>query len=150
MIASLLLAAAFAAAPASPALEVKTLDGKAWSLASKRGHWVLVNFWATWCAPCIKEMPDLDALDRARDDLDVIGLAYEEIEPADLEAFLAKHVVSYPIAILDVYDPPEDFETPRGLPMTYLIAPQGEVAKQFVGPVTSKEIEAAIAAHGAK
>ena len=48
-----------------------------------------------------------------------------------------------------MYDPPKDFETPRGLPMTYLIAPDGVVAKQFVGPVTSKDIETAIAAHQA-
>ena len=148
MIAKLLFAAALAAAPATPSLDVKTLDGAEWSLADKRGRWVLVNFWATWCAPCIKEMPDLDALDLAREDLDVVGLAYEEIEPADLQAFLKKHPVKYPIAVVDVYDPPKDFETPRGLPMTYLIAPAGEVAKQFVGPVTAKEIEAAIAAHG--
>lgn len=148
MIAKFLFAAALAAAPATPSLEVKTLDGAEWSLAEKRGHWVLVNFWATWCAPCIKEMPDLTALDERRDDLDVIGLAYEEIELADLKAFLEKHPAGYPIAVVDVYDPPRDFETPRGLPMTYLMAPDGTVAKQFVGPVTSKEIEAAIAAHG--
>jgi thiol-disulfide isomerase/thioredoxin len=150
VIASLLLAAALAAAPASPSLDVQTLDGKPWSLAAHRGQWVLVNFWATWCAPCIKEMPELDALDSERDDLAVIGLAYEEIEPADLETFLEKRPVTYPIAIVDVYDPPAGFETPRGLPMTYLIAPKGEVARQFVGPVTVKEIETAIAAHGAK
>ena len=142
-----MLLAALAAAPASPTLSVKTLDGADWSLADKRGHWVLVNFWATWCAPCIKEIPDLSALDKKRDDLEVIGLAYEEIDTADLQAFLKEHPAGYPIALVDVYDPPKDFETPRGLPMTYLIAPGGEVAKQFIGPVTAKEIETAMAAH---
>jgi len=149
VILKLLLAAALAATPALPALSVKTLDGTPWTLADKRGHWVLVNFWATWCAPCIKEMPDLAALDKRREDLDVIGLAYEKIALEDLQAFLVKHPAGYPIAIVDVYDPPKDFETPRGLPMTYLIAPDGAVARQFVGPVTSKEIETAIAAHPA-
>jgi hypothetical protein len=54
----------------------------------------------------------------------------------------------YPIVILDVYNPPADFATPRGLPMTYLVAPDGTVTKQFLGPVTAHEIEAAIAAAG--
>jgi hypothetical protein len=53
--------------------------------------------------------------------------------------------VAYPIAIVDMYATPEDFATPRGLPMTYLLAPDGRVAGQFLGPVTAAEIEAAIA-----
>ena len=52
------------------------------------------------------------------------------------------------MAIVDTYDPPADFETPRGLPMTYLIAPDGTVARQVVGPVSAREIEEAIAANG--
>ena len=140
--------AADAATPAVPKLQVQTIDGKAWDLAGHRGNWVVVNFWATWCSPCLKEMPELSALDAMREHIDVIGLAYEEIEPAELQAFLQKHPVVYPIAVVDVYDPPKDFATPRGLPMTYLIAPDGKVAKHFLGPVTAKEVEAAIAAAG--
>lgn len=137
-----------ASSPDRPALQVQTLDGAAWDLAAHRGQWVVVNFWATWCSPCLKEMPELSALDAMREHIDVVGLAYEEIEPAELRAFLQKHPVVYPIAIVDVYDPPRDFATPRGLPMTYLIAPDGSIAKQFLGPVTAREVEAAIAAAG--
>ena len=144
-------APAATAAPTTPAvvpsLKVTTLDGQPWDLAARRGHWVVVNFWATWCSPCLKEIPDLTALDAKRADLEVIGLAYEEISPADMQAFLKQHPAGYPIAILDVYDPPKDFETPRGLPMTYLIGPDGTVAQRFLGPVTAQELEQAIAAH---
>ena len=132
--------------PAVPNLRVATIDGGQYDLSEHRGRWVVVNFWATWCAPCRKEMPELSALDAMREHIEVVGLAYEEIEPADMQAFLQKHPVVYPIAVLDVYAPPADFVTPRGLPMTYLIAPDGKVAKQFLGPVTAKEIESAIAA----
>ena len=62
--------------------------------------------------------------------------------------FLKQRPVVYPVAILDVYSPPTDFATPRGLPMTFLIAPDGKVAKQFMGPITAHEIDAAIAAAG--
>ncbi|WP_242113068.1 TlpA family protein disulfide reductase [Luteimonas aquatica] len=136
--------------PDVPALRVATLEGKQFDLAAHRGKWVVVNFWATWCAPCRKEMPELSALDAMRENIEVIGLAYEEIEPKELQDFLKKHPVVYPIAIVDVYAPPADFATPRGLPMTYLIAPDGKVAKQFLGPVTAQEIEDEIAAAGGK
>ncbi len=132
------------AMPAVPTLQVTTWDGANYDLAQRRGKWVVVNFWATWCNPCLKEIPDLDAFDQSREDVEVIGLAYEEIEKADMDAFLKEHPMRYPIAVVDVYNPPADFDIPKGLPMTYLIAPDGKVAKQFLGPVTSAEIAAVI------
>jgi len=134
--------------PDHPALQVATIDGGRYDLAEHRGKWVVVNFWATWCSPCLKEMPELSALHTMREHITVVGLAYEEIDVPAMQSFLTEHPVAYPIAIIDVYEPPADFETPRGLPMTYLIAPDGKVARQFLGPVTAKEIEAAIASNG--
>lgn len=134
--------------PSHPSLVVQTLDDGEFDLAAQRGQWVVVNFWATWCKPCLKEIPDFSAFDAARDDVRVIGLAYEEIEPDAMRAFLAEHPAGYPIALLDVYSPPADFETPRGLPLTYLIAPDGRVARKFLGPVSSAELAAAIDAAG--
>ena len=151
---SLLIAAALAVVPAFaaaaegkpefPTLAVDTIDGGRFDLARERGQWVVVNYWATWCSPCIKEIPDLTAFDAARDDVKVIGLAFEEIERADLDAFLKKHPAGYPIAVVDVYDPPKDFDVPRGLPTTYLVDPQGRLAERFIGPVTSAQLAKAI------
>ena len=134
--------------PEIPTLEVATIDGDRFDLAAHRGKWVVVNFWATWCSPCLKEMPELSALDAMREHIVTVGLAYEEISPEDMQVFLKDHPVVYPIAVIDVYSPPADFETPRGLPITYLIAPDGKVARQFLGPVTAREIETAIANNG--
>lgn len=134
--------------PDVPGLQVATVDGGSYDLAEHRGEWVVVNFWATWCSPCLKEMPELSALHTMREHISVVGLAYEEIDVPAMESFLAEHPVAYPVAIIDVYAPPADFDTPRGLPMTYLIAPDGKVARQFLGPVTAKDIEAAIAGSG--
>lgn len=131
-----------------PTLSIATVDGGRFDLASKRGQWVVVNFWATWCAPCLKEMPALSALDTMREYIDVVGLAYEDTTKEDMLAFLEKHPVSYPIAMVDVYDPPKDFETPTGLPMTYLIGPDGRVVKRFIGPLEAHDVELAIATAG--
>ena len=137
-----------AAMPEQPALRVDTLDHGAFDVADRRGRWVVVNFWATWCAPCLKEMPELSALDALHEHIEVVGLAYEDIDVAAMREFLGSHPVVYPVAIVDVYDPPADFPAPRGLPMTYLLAPDGKVAERFMGPVTAADIEAAIAAAG--
>ena len=136
------------ALPEHPALRVATLDHGDYDVAERRGKWVVVNVWATWCAPCLKEMPELSALDAMNEHIEVIGLAYEDIDVAAMREFLDSHPVAYPIAIIDVYDPPADFETPRGLPMTYLLAPDGKVAERFLGPVTAADIERVIAASG--
>ena len=131
-----------------PSLVVATLDGASYDLSERRGRWVVVNFWATWCAPCIKEMPELSALDAMREHVEVIGLAYEDTDPETLRAFLQKRPVVYPVAIIDTYDPPRDFPTPRGLPLTCLVAPDGRLVKTFLGPVTAADLEQAIEAAG--
>lgn len=146
---SLLALAIASASPARaevPTLKLGTLSHGEFDLAAKRGKFVVVNYWATWCAPCRKEMPELDALHRERDDVEVIGLAFEEIEPAEMRAFLKERPVGYPIALIDVYSPPAAFDVPRGLPMTYLIGPEGEISKRWLGPVTREDIEQAISA----
>ncbi len=133
-----------------PSLKMPTFDGGSYDLAAHRGQWVVVNFWATWCSPCLKEMPELSALHAMREHVKVVGLAYDDIEPAELKAFMKQHPVAYPVVQVDTFAPPADFATPRGLPTTYLIAPDGKVAKQFLGPVTAREIETAITAAGGK
>jgi len=131
-----------------PTLQVTTVTGDPYDLAEHHGHWVVVNFWATWCTPCLKEMPELSELHARRGDINVVGLAYEEIEAEEMRAFLDQRPVTYPVAIIDVNNPPPDFATPRALPTTYLIGPDGKVARQLLGPITAERIERVVAGDG--
>lgn len=131
-----------------PSLQATTLEGARFDLAQQRGKWVIVNYWATWCGPCLQEMPELSALAAMRQYIVVIGLAYEETAANELRAFLKARPVMYPIALIDVYDPPRDFGAPRGLPTSWLIRPDGTLARKYTGPVTARMLEEDIARFG--
>jgi len=120
---------------------LQQLGGVEVSLSDYRGQWVVVNYWATWCTPCLKEIPDLSELHEERGDLTVLGLAFEDLEDSDFDEFLEDFDVSYPILKVDVYQPPEPFGAPRALPTTIILDKQGRAIKAFLGPVTREAIE---------
>jgi thiol-disulfide isomerase/thioredoxin len=120
---------------------LQQLGGGPVSLSDFRGEWVVVNYWATWCAPCRKEMPELSDLHDERQDLTVLGLAYEDSDDSTFEVFLEEFHASYPILKVDVYNPPEPFGAPRVLPTTIILDAQGRAVKSFLGPVTREAIE---------
>lgn len=136
-----------AATPATakrPALTVTTLSGRPFHLKAQRGKWVIVNYWATWCGPCIKELPALSAFVASHPDVTAIGLAYEDKPVSKIHAFLSKHPVHYPIARINPLHPPKGIAMPRVLPTTFLVAPNGKLARKFIGPLNLHKLAAAI------
>ena len=123
------------------------LNGADVSLSDYRGKWVVLNYWATWCAPCRKEIPELSALHEARADIVVLGLAFEDTEIESFEQFAEEFKPSYPFLLVDVYAPPEPFGAPKALPTTIILNPSGVPVKTFLGPVTMEDIESFIDAN---
>ncbi len=123
------------------------LEGQEVALSDFRGQWVLVNYWATWCAPCRKEMPELSELDAKRDDFVVLGLLYDEAEMDVVHKILKARPVVYPILRIDPFEPPEGLEIPRVLPTSLLVSPTGLVVERAVGAITADQIEGWIAQH---
>jgi thiol-disulfide isomerase/thioredoxin len=117
------------------------LGGGELAVSDFRGQWVVLNYWATWCAPCRKEIPELSMMHAERADITVLGLAFEEADGADFEAFLGEFDVSYPLLQVDVFHPPEPFGAPKVLPTTIVLDPAGRPVKAFLGPVTRAAIE---------
>lgn len=122
------------------------LDGKTHHLADYRGKWVLVNYWATWCPPCLEELPDLEIFYNNHKDKDavVLGVNMEEISKERLDKFLESQFLSFPILLSKPVARSELGIIP-GLPTSFLVNPEGVVVARQVGPLTAKDVEAFIA-----
>ena len=95
-------------------------------------------------------MPDISRFVASRKDVAAIGLAWEDTPREEVMDFVRKHSVGYPLAQLDVYEPLAGFESPRGLPTTYLVDPAGRIARKFTGPITGRDLGKAIDAAASK
>lgn len=131
-------------APAAENFTVTDAQGKAHSLEAYRGKWLIVNFWATWCPPCLEEIPELVALKEARKDVQVIGIAMEFQDDKQVLQFAEGMFVNYPIVLGD-RKISERIGRVDGLPTTFIYDPQGRLANRHVGKITRKQLERLIA-----
>ena len=116
----------------SPPLVVTELDGKTFDLRNLRGKVVLVNFWASWCAPCRKEMPRLDAFYRAyrQNGVEVLGISIDRSREFGKARRMAA-AFAYPAALAKENQLSE-FGVPEGVPVTYVIDSTGIVRDKFI------------------
>jgi peroxiredoxin len=132
-----------------PDFTLTDLDGKSWTLSELRGKVVLVNFWATWCPPCRKEMPDLEALHGrfSANDLVILGISDEKAET--VKAFLAQKNYTYTIALDPGRKVSEQFGV-EGIPKTFVFDRDGNLVAQSMDMRTGKQFLEMLASAGLK
>jgi thiol-disulfide isomerase/thioredoxin len=131
--------------PQAAEFRLPALSGGELRLSQFQGQWVIVNFWATWCVPCLHEIPELiDFHDRHRErNAVVVGVNFEEIETAQLVEFVSAQNINYPIVQAGL-EPLVPFEPLQGLPSTFFVDPGGRYVARHLGPITAVTIEATL------
>ena len=136
-----LLAGLALASLSAAAFDMTDTQGKRHRLADYKGKYVVLNFWATWCVPCIQEIPEIAAFHRARPEVVVIGVAQDADDAAKVKQVAAKVKHEYPL-VLSNDDVEKQLGTARALPTTRIYDPQGKVKYDRVGRVDAKFLEA--------
>ena len=133
-------------AQSAQAIEAEYVDlkGNSVRLSDYKGKWVVVNYWATWCPPCVKEIPELAAFHEAHANKDaiVLGVNHEDKDPAAVRAFMDNFMATMPI--VRAADGPASktpFGALKGLPTTFMITPQGELVAAHTGMVNQEALE---------
>ena len=148
---SLLLGLAFVitsqSAIADTNFTLKDTAGIQHQLANYKGKWVLVNYWATWCPPCLEEVPDLVNLydHRKKKDLMVFGVVFDYKSVKDVAEYVDDMLMSYPIVLGDDAVSAQ-IGSPEVLPTTFIYNPKGELVKIKRGLITKQYIEKIIGA----
>lgn len=126
--------------PLAAAFDLTDTEGKRHRLADYQGRWVVLNFWATWCVPCLQEIPEIAAFARAHPRVVVIGVAMDAENAARVKRFAQKTGHDYALVLADDAVQKQLGE-PRALPATRIYDPAGKVTYDRVGRVSRRSLE---------
>lgn len=133
---------------AADSFVLNDMVGKTHHLSQYKGKWVIVNYWATWCPPCLEEIPDLVALYDGRKDKDVqiIGVVFDYESVKEVEMYVDDMLMSYAIVLGDE-SVVKQIGSAEALPTTYIYNPLGQLVKVKRGLITRQYLESIIMAH---
>jgi peroxiredoxin len=136
----------------APNFALATLAGEKIALENFRGKAVLIDFWATWCKPCVKSMPALQKLHGklSPQGFTVLGISIDEEGREKVEVFIKKHQIAYPILLDAETNPAWEAYKVKVIPAMFLVDQQGHIVRQWIGEADMKEVESAAASLLAK
>jgi thiol-disulfide isomerase/thioredoxin len=122
-----------------------TLDGSKHKLEELQGQWVVINYFAEWCAPCLREIPELNEfheLSNSDGNALLFGISYDAMQDHELSLLADKYSISFPL--INSVEKKLPFPPPKYLPATYLIRPDGTLAGQLLGEQNINSLKQAI------
>jgi len=127
--------------------QLHDLEGRLHKASDQQGKWLVINFWATWCAPCLKELPELERFyQQNKTTTQLWGVTFEDSDKASIIEFVERLGITFPI-LGHGEDPLTGYGKVRVLPTTFLINPEGLFRRRFEGPVTAQDIVNEIEQH---
>jgi len=128
-----------------PHFHLETLDGQTFSAQNLKGKWVFINYWASWCTPCLKEIPELNEFAKNNQDNNILvfGVNAENASSAQVRRLVDKLSIQFPVLNANpapYYNIGQVYE----LPVTYIISPKGILYSRLVGPQTQQSLAAEI------
>ncbi len=126
-------------------MELTTASGRTLDWADLRGQWVLVNYWAEWCRPCLEEIPELNQVN-AGDEVTVLAVNFDGVEGEELKALGERMGIRFTM-LAD--DPAQSlgWDMPGALPVTFLVNPQGQLTDTLMGAQTEQGLLALMGAN---
>ncbi len=129
----------------APALTGTTLTGDEFDIDDHRGQWVVVNFFATWCPPCVQEHPELvEFAERNGDEVQLVSVAFDDTEVDKVAQFFAENGGDWPVVTAGASGASLDYGVKK-LPESFVIDPSGTVVAKINGGVTADELDQVIA-----
>lgn len=123
-------------------VELERAEGSKLAWNDLRGQWVLVNYWAEWCKPCLEEIPELNELDKAPD-ITVLGVNFDAVKGEALVDLGKRMGIEFTMLAQDP-GPEFDWKLPVALPATFIVNPDGNLLEARFGPQTEEDIRALI------